>query len=89
MERYLIQASHEPGECLETLDAYLRAGAHYLTNAEWGCQAGVHTEWVIVEAENDADARRVVPPIIRKTALLVRLNKFSPEQIREFHEREQ
>jgi len=88
MARYMIQASHDPtpAACLRLLDAFLQAGAHYLANAEWGCLAGAHTAWIIVEAENDADARLMVPPVIRDAALLVKLNKFTPDQIRELHE---
>ena len=47
---------------------------------------GHHTAWIIVEAENEAQARHMVPPAIRNTALLVKLNKFTPEQIVELHE---
>ncbi len=45
MHKYLIEDSHEPShvDCVRALDAFLQAGAHYLTNAEWGCRAGVHT----------------------------------------------
>ncbi len=85
MQRYLIHHNHEPvpAACLRMLDAFLQAGAHYLTNAEWGCMAGEHSTWLIVEAENDAQARLMVPPVIRHSAQVVKLNKFSPEQIRE------
>ena len=85
MHKYLIEDSHEPShlECVQALDAFLQAGAHDLTNAEWGCRAGVHTAWIIVEAENDAEARLMVPPVIRKSAKLVRVNRFTPEEIRE------
>ncbi len=85
MHKYLIEDSHEPShvDCVRALDAFLQAGAHYLTNAEWGCRAGVHTAWIIVEAENDAEARLMVPPVIRKSAKLVRVNRFTPEEIRE------
>lgn len=85
MQKYMIQASHEPEECVRTLEAFVRAGAHYLTRAEWGCAAGVHTTWITVEARNDDDARLMVPPAIRTTALLVRLNKFTLEEIAQFH----
>ena len=61
---------------------FLRAGAHYLTNADWGCDDGQHTAWIIVEAENDANALLMVPPFIRSTALLVKLNRFTPEEIK-------
>ena len=85
MPKYLIEDSHGPShiECVEALDAFLQAGAHYLTNAEWGCRVGVHTAWIIVEAENDAEARLMVPPVIRRSARLVKLNRFTPEEIRE------
>ena len=86
MARYIIQDSHDVDDCLKTLDAFLRAGAHYLTNAEWGCQGGEHTAWIVIEADSDEEARHLVPPVIRDRARLVRLNRFSPEQIRAFHE---
>jgi hypothetical protein len=86
MARYIIQDSHEVADCLKLLDAFMHAGAHYLTNAEWGCQDGDHTAWIVVEASSDNEARNMVPPVIRDRARLVRLNRFSPEQIRAFHE---
>ncbi len=84
MDRYMIQASHDPdpAACSRMVESFLRAGAHYLTNAEWGCKAGVHTAWILVEAGSEAEARLMVPPAIRNTALLVKLNRFTPEQIR-------
>jgi hypothetical protein len=86
MARYLIHASHEPEECVRLLDSYLQAGAHYLTHAEWGCKAGVHEEWLIVEAEDDASAILMVPPILRTEAELVKLNQFTPDEIRAMHQ---
>ena len=87
MARYVIEATHDPdpAACLRMLDAFLNAGAHYLTHAEWGCMDGEHTAWIIVEANSDAEARMMVPPVIRNTAKLVKLNKFTPEQIRGMH----
>jgi hypothetical protein len=84
----MIQASHDPSPtgCIQLLNAFLRAGAHYLTHAEWGCEDGVHTAWIIIEAENEADARLMVPPVIRNTAQLVKLSKFTPEQIEQLHQ---
>ncbi|MDA1096244.1 MAG: hypothetical protein O3B84_03195 [Chloroflexi bacterium] len=85
MPRYMIQASHDPAPtaCLRMLSAFLDAGAHYLTHAEWGCLDGEHTAWITIEADDDAHARLMVPPMIRRTAKLVKLNMFTPEQIRE------
>jgi len=91
MVRYIIEASHDPtpAACLRLLDAFAKAGSSYLTHTDWGCLAGVHKAWIIVEAENDDDARLMVPPVIRGSALLVRLNKFTPEQIRELVQTQQ
>lgn len=87
MPRYLIETAHEanPQACLRALDAFLQAGAHYLTNAEWGCLDGDHRAWIIVDASNESEARMIIPPVIRHTAHLVKLNKFTPEQIREMN----
>jgi hypothetical protein len=63
----------------------LQAGAHYLTHAEWGCKAGVHEEWMIVEADDDASAVLMVPPILRNQAELIKLNHFTPDEIRAMH----
>jgi len=86
MARYIIQDSHEVEDCLKILDAFMRAGAHYLTNAEWGCEDGEHTAWIVVEAASEDEARHMMPPVIRNRARLVRLNRFTPDQIRAFHE---
>lgn len=68
---------------MRALDAFLQAGAHFLTNAEWGCMDGDHRAWIIIDADSEAEARMVIPPVIRHTAHLVKLNRFTPEQIRE------
>lgn len=86
MARYIIEDTHEEKDCVQLLDAFMHAGAHYLTNAEWGCEAGDHTAWILIEAESDDEARLMVPPVIRNRARLVRLNRFTPEQIRAFHD---
>jgi hypothetical protein len=84
--RYVIEASHTKEECVPVLDAILRAGAHFLTNTEWGCHDGVHTAWLIVEADSRDEARLMIPPLWRDRTQLVALNKFTPAQIRAFHE---
>ncbi|MBI2172561.1 MAG: hypothetical protein HYU30_11220 [Chloroflexi bacterium] len=85
MPQYLIEVVHTPEECLRALDAVMLAGAHMLTNSHWGCKDGVHDAWIILEVENDTEARRVVPPAFRHQARVVRLNKFTPEEIRAMH----
>jgi hypothetical protein len=88
MPRYMIQSSHDPdpASCLRVIEAFMYAGSHYLTNTEWGCKDGQHTGWLIVEANDDVAARLMVPPVIRKTATLVKLTRFSPEQVIGMHQ---
>jgi len=86
MPRYMIESSHDPGLCQLVLAAFLQAGVHYLTRADWGCKSGIHTAWITVEANSDTDARLMVPPTIRTSALLAKLNKFTPEEVRVFRQ---
>jgi hypothetical protein len=57
----------------------------YLYNFDWGCEAGVHCGWAIVEADNEAQARLVVPSVVRDAARVIRLVKYSPDQAQELH----
>jgi hypothetical protein len=67
------------------LNAVLMQGAHYLTNTEWGCMAGDHRAWILLDAEDDAAVKRIIPPAFRDKARIIKLNTFTPEQIRAMH----
>ena len=86
MDRYLIETPHTNANCLMLLDALTARG--YLHNFDWGCEAGIHSGWAIIEAENEAQARLSVPPLVRNLARIVRLNKFSDEDVTALHEEE-
>jgi hypothetical protein len=86
MNRYLIETPHTAAECVELLDQILAMG--YLHHFDWGCKAGVHSGWAIIEAENDGQARLAVPPLVREKARVVRLNKFDDEDVKSFHSNE-
>ena len=85
MPRYIIQSDHTLEDCVRVLDGFVQAGAHYLESADWGCEYGVHTGWLVVEANDDHDANLMAPPVFRKDAKVVKLNKFTPQQVRDFH----
>lgn len=78
MARYMIQSPHDPthADCERFKQSMMQAGAHFVANAEWGCADGNHTAWLIVEAENDQDARLIVPPVLRPRTTVTRLNRF-------------
>jgi len=89
MPRFLIESPHTGDECLHVLDWILAQGSILLSKYDFCCMEDNHTGYVIVEAPSKADARYSVPPTIRKKARIVELQKFSPEEIRSFHQTHQ
>lgn len=87
MERYLVESPHTPEECLRALDEILAKGPGVLADYEWGCMAGDHTGYAIVEARSASEVKDNIPSFLRGKARVVQLNKFTPEQIREFHKK--
>jgi hypothetical protein len=83
MDRYLIETTHTDEECIGLLDQVLATG--YLHNLDWGCEDGDHTGWAIIEADNREQAMLAVPSMIRSKARVVRLNKFTDEDVQRLH----
>jgi hypothetical protein len=84
MNRYLVETSHNPEDCLHVLDQFVVYG--HITHFEWGCESGVCTGWAIVEANNEEEALLTVPSLVRSKTKVVKLSKFTPGKIQEFHE---
>lgn len=83
MERFLIEVPHEaePVACLRALRVLLSSGSHFLTHADFGCMDGVHKSWIVVDADDKEEARCFLPPLYRASAKIVKLSKFSLEEI--------
>ncbi len=83
MAKFLIEVPHEPEarECALAVQVFLTTGSHFLKKADWGCKDGEHKGWIIVELDNKDEARNILPPNYRSKAKIVRLNKFSVEEI--------
>ena len=83
MEKYLIEVPHgeDKGSCKRAIGVFLRSGSHFVTNADWGCMDGDHKAWLMVEVEDKADARRILPAAYRRNAKITRLHKFTREEI--------
>ena len=86
MDRYLIETPHTASECLHLIKLLNAQG--YLWNFDWGCNAGIHRGWTIIQAENEAQARLVVPPLVRNRARIIKLNKFDATAIRDYEKQE-
>jgi hypothetical protein len=87
MAQFLIETEHTPEVCVRVLDGVVQAGAHWLTKTDWGCHDGVHKAWLVVDADSRDEAGHLIPPVFRQSALLVQLNKFTAEEIRQLHEK--
>lgn len=79
MPKFLIEVPHSEDmiDCARVVKMFLTSGSHYLSNAEWGCEDGVHKSWMIVEVDSKEEAERILPPGYRAQATIVQLNRFS------------
>ena len=73
--RYLIETPHTAKECQLLMEQIYAMG--YLHHFDWGCPSGVHSGWAIIDAESEAQARLAVPPLVRKKARVIKLDKFT------------
>lgn len=74
MNRYLIETSHKAEDCRHLLDMMNAQG--FVRHFDWGCPSGVHTGWAVIESVNEAEARLVVPPLVRGQARIVRVSRY-------------
>jgi hypothetical protein len=83
MEKYLIEVPHDAEKvaCARTIQTFLNTGSHFLMNADWGCEEGVHKAWFVLELESKEEARAILPPAYRSQATIVKLNKFTLDQV--------
>jgi hypothetical protein len=83
VHRYIVISPHTKEDCNNAIKQVLSTG--YITHFEWGCKDGDHTGWAILEAEDAKQAMMAVPPGQRQTARVVRLTRFTPEEVEKFH----
>jgi len=85
MPRFLIEVPHETEKvaCALAVRILLTTGSHFLTNADFGCLDGDHKAWIIVEGESKEEVQSILPPTYRSQAKIVKLNKFTLEEIEE------
>ena len=67
--------------CAQVVESFLNYGSHFATKADWGCTDGVHKAWITIETETKEDARNILPPAYRSQATIIKLNKFTMEEI--------
>lgn len=88
MTNYLIEIPHSENtfECKQVIRLFLESGSHLLANAMWGCKGGVHKSWFIGEFTNKEEAMQIVPPLLRHSANIIELTKFTHADMGHFAE---
>ncbi len=82
---YLVETPHTKEECLRALDEQLAIGPDVLKKTFYGCMKGDHTGYAIVDARDEAEARKSVPGFLLGKARIIEVGQFTPEMIRSFH----
>ena len=85
MTRYLIEVPHQNSKeaCSRAVRTFLATGSHFMTNADWGCSDDVHKAWIIVDVESREEAAAILPPLLRRDATIIALQRFGIEDIEE------
>lgn len=83
MPRFLIEFRHssEYEGCVRALDAIMEHGSHLITNADWGCDDGVHIGWLIAEMDSRQEALQLAPPQYRADTRVIKLRRWSRDEI--------
>ncbi|MEJ2086347.1 MAG: hypothetical protein P8Y44_11815 [Acidobacteriota bacterium] len=83
MPKFLIEMRHssEYEGCVRALDAIVVHGSHIISKAEWGCEDGVHSGWLIADLDSREEAMQLVPPEYRKDTTVVKLRTWSRSEI--------
>jgi hypothetical protein len=83
--KYLVESPHTKEECLKELDGLAAKGTEVLAKFSWGCMAGEHTGYAILEADSEAAARNVVPEVVRGKARIHPVATFTMKDVQSFH----
>ena len=77
MDRFLIESPHDPEDCDKIVREVHNAG--FLHFFDWGCHAGVHTGWAIIETDSLEHAKQMVPWNIRDKARIVKIERYKDD----------
>ena len=83
MPKFLIEVRHsdEHEGCVKALNAIIQHGSHLATHADFGCEDGVHTGWLIVDVETREEANQMIPPQYQTDSRVIKLRRWNREEI--------
>ena len=80
---FLIESPHTAEECLNVMDETNKA--KQLGMWSWGCAAGNHTGYRMVQAADETAALAMVPEDVRAKAHVYKISKMTAEQLEAAH----
>jgi hypothetical protein len=85
MTRFLIEVPHENSKeaCARAVRTFLATGSHFMTNADWGCPDDVHKAWFIVDVGSREEAAAILPPLLRRDATIIALQRYALQDFQE------
>lgn len=81
MPQYVIEMTHSSSECVEALEEIEPRAKELLGDIYWNCMSGEHIGRVLVEADNEEQAREMVPESVRNEATVVEVQAVAPELV--------
>lgn len=79
MPHFLVQSPHTEEDCSKIVKQTLAIG--YLTHFHWGCKAGEHCAWAMIEADSEKEALLSVPTLVRDKSKAIKIVQFDPDEI--------
>ncbi len=86
MKKYQVVSPHDPAQCLQALDDLLAHNPDFLSHTLFGCHAGDHTGYTIVDASSEGDVRSMLPSTLRSRARVVEVERETPQRIKSYHD---
>ncbi|MHB0999784.1 MAG: hypothetical protein ACYC27_11125 [Armatimonadota bacterium] len=82
MAKFMIELPHSRDDCADMLMNIAERSPEFMGGANWGCISGNHTGWGIVEADNIAQVRDLLPDDLRDTASITEINQYTADEVK-------
>ena len=85
--KYLIEVPHDADECLWAMDEIIGRGPQYQHLFYWGCMAGEHSAWALLDGPGrEAVLEEALPPVLRERARVRRVSRVWSTELMRRHE---
>ncbi|MCL6518353.1 MAG: hypothetical protein K6T99_00825 [Armatimonadetes bacterium] len=85
MAQFLIKISYTPDMFLHTLDEMKEKTPELLGRTYWGNMDGEYAGWLMVDADNEQEARDMLPIVLRNEAQIAEVRKYNIYDIERLH----